>query len=105
MAIFRSTPATPAPPLVNSAPPPIIPGTTPLRTLSLAGTGLLITLTVALVGEVGIRYEHPAALSDILAELKRYGKAKSSSVVVSERRNAAGKPEMVLVGEDEVEGD
>ena len=65
----------------------------------------LITLTVALVGEVGIRYEHPAALSDILAELKRYGKAKSSSVVVSERRNAAGKPEMVLVGEDEVEGD
>ena len=30
----------------------------------------------------------------VLAELKRYGKAKSSSVVVTERRNAAGKPEI-----------
>ena len=44
-------------------------------------------------------------LSDVLAELKRYGKARSASVVVSERRNAAGAPEMVLVGEEEDEVD
>ena len=65
----------------------------------------LITLTVALIAEAMGRYDHPAQLSDVMAELKRFGKAQINSVVVCERRTAAGKPEMVFVGTDATEVD
>ena len=63
----------------------------------------LITLTVAMVSEVGGRFEHPAELSDTMAELKRYGKTMTSSVVVKERRNTAGEPELVTAGSHSTE--
>ena len=46
----------------------------------------LITLTVALISDVAGRYDHPAAMSDALAELKANGKRQAGSVVVVERR-------------------
>ncbi len=56
----------------------------------------LITLTVALVDRMTGRFTHPAELSDSLAELKRYGKSKSSSVVVRERRSGEPAGELVV---------
>ena len=58
----------------------------------------LITLTIAMVSEGSGRFEHPAQLSDAMAELKRYGKTMTNSVVVKERRNATGEPELVAAG-------
>lgn len=58
----------------------------------------LISLTVALIPGVQGRFTHPAELSDTLAELKRYGKATPRSVVVRERRQRAGDPELILSG-------
>ena len=63
----------------------------------------LITLTVALVSDAGGRFEHPAELSDTMAELKRYGKTMPSSVVVRERRSANGESELVATGTSSVE--
>ncbi len=50
----------------------------------------LITLTVALVTNAKGRFEHPAQLSDTMAELKRHGKTMTSSVLVRERRTTNG---------------
>lgn len=47
----------------------------------------LITLTVALIPDVAGRYDHPAALSDALAELKAHGKRQAGSSIVVERRS------------------
>lgn len=58
----------------------------------------LITLTIALVSDENTQFEHPAQLSDTLAELKGYGKRQISSVVVEERRNTQGEPEMIMSG-------
>ena len=58
----------------------------------------LITVTVALVGDAEGRFAHPAELSDTMAELKRFGKTMTESVVICERRSAPGKPELVLAG-------
>lgn len=55
----------------------------------------LITLTVALVVDARGRFQHPAQLSDLAAELKRYGKSLVGSVVVKERRSPEGPPELV----------
>jgi diguanylate cyclase (GGDEF)-like protein len=52
----------------------------------------LITLTVALVVHAQGRFAHMAELSDVLAELKRYGKSLEGSVVVKERRAPGEKP-------------
>lgn len=60
----------------------------------------LITVTIAMVSEACGRFEHPAQLSDAMAELKRYGKTMTNSVVVKERRNSAGEPELVAAGAD-----
>jgi len=58
----------------------------------------LITLTLALVNEAKDRFEHPAELSDVLAELKRFGKTTPHSVVVRERRAQDEKPELIISG-------
>ncbi len=58
----------------------------------------LISLTVALIPGVHGRFTHPAELSDTLAELKRFGKANPRSVVVRERRQRAGEPELIMSG-------
>ncbi len=50
----------------------------------------LITLTVALIDNAAGRFDHPAQLSDTMAELKRYGKTITSSVLVRERRVTNG---------------
>ncbi len=55
----------------------------------------LITLTVALIVDAHGRFAHPAALSDTLAELKRFGKTMTGSVVVKERRSPADPHELV----------
>jgi len=55
----------------------------------------LVTLTVALVPDAHGRFEHPAQLSDTLAELKRYGKTLVGSVVVCERRTPDSAPELL----------
>jgi len=55
----------------------------------------LVTLTVALVIDAQGRFEHLAELSDLAAELKRYGKTKIGSVVVKERRTPTESPELV----------
>jgi diguanylate cyclase (GGDEF)-like protein len=55
----------------------------------------LITLTVALVVNAQGRFQHPAELSDVAAELKRYGKTMIGSVVVKERRSPEETPELV----------
>lgn len=47
----------------------------------------LITLTVALIPEAAGRFDHPAAMSDALAELKLHGKHQAGSVIVVERRS------------------
>ncbi len=60
----------------------------------------LITLTIAMVSETSGQFEHPAQLSDTMAELKRYGKTNSSSVVVKERRSQNGESELVMAGHD-----
>jgi PleD family two-component response regulator len=57
----------------------------------------LITLTVALIVDAHGRFAHPAALSDTLAELKRFGKTMAGSAVVKERRSLAGPHELVTV--------
>ncbi len=59
----------------------------------------LITLTVALITDAQGRFAHPAALSDTLAELKRFGKTMTGSVVVKERRGSAAPH--VLVPDEE----
>ncbi|MFT5232496.1 MAG: PleD family two-component response regulator [Candidatus Krumholzibacteriia bacterium] len=59
----------------------------------------LITLTLAVVNGKQGRFEHPAELSDVLVELKRFGKTTDSSVVVRERRSRDGEPELILIGE------
>lgn len=59
----------------------------------------LITLTLAMVNGRQGRFEHPAELSDVLVELKRFGKTTDRSVVVRERRSRDGEPEMIIVGE------
>ncbi|PID79356.1 diguanylate cyclase response regulator [bacterium DOLZORAL124_64_63] len=56
----------------------------------------LITLTIALVGDAQGRFAHQAALSDTMAELKRYGKTLESSVMVCDRRQGGGSPECVV---------
>jgi PleD family two-component response regulator len=58
----------------------------------------LITVTVAMVADARGRFEHPAELSDTMAELKRYGKSMPESVVVRERRSASGSRELVVAG-------
>ncbi len=50
----------------------------------------LITLTVALVIDEEGRFNHPAQLSDTMAELKRFGKTMNSSVLVRDRRTGTG---------------
>jgi CheY-like chemotaxis protein len=60
----------------------------------------LITLTLALVEGASGHIDHPAKLSDIMAELKRYGKTMPQSVVVRERRQTGAKPELILAGAD-----
>mgnify|MGYP001828104844 CR=1 FL=1 len=60
----------------------------------------LITVTLALVQGVGEHYDHPAKLSDTMAELKRYGKTKPHSVVVRERRTSGETPELISTGAD-----
>ncbi|MBD3220699.1 response regulator [bacterium] len=55
----------------------------------------LITLTVALITDVPRRYNHPVAVSDALAELKRHGKQQPGSVVVKERRAPDASTEMI----------
>ncbi len=52
----------------------------------------LITLTVALICDVAGRYDHPAAMSDALAELKAHGKRQDGSVIVVERRASGQSP-------------
>jgi PleD family two-component response regulator len=58
----------------------------------------LITLTLGLVNDAKGRFEHPAELSDTLAELKRFGKMTEQSVVVVERRSTGDEPEMITSG-------
>ncbi len=58
----------------------------------------LITLTLALVNDAKGRFDHPAELSDILAELKRFGKTTQESVIVRDRRTRDGEPELILSG-------
>ncbi len=58
----------------------------------------LITLTLGLVNDAKGRFEHPAELSDTLAELKRFGKTTEQSVIVVERRSADAEPEMITSG-------
>ena len=58
----------------------------------------LITLTLALVDGGPERFEHPAKLSDTMAELKRFGKSKPHSVVVRDRRTTGENPELITVG-------
>jgi PleD family two-component response regulator len=55
----------------------------------------LVTLTVALILDAHERIQHIAELSDVVAELKRYGKTLEGSVVVKERRSPAGQAELV----------
>jgi GGDEF domain-containing protein len=55
----------------------------------------LTTLTVALVVDAQAHFDHPAALSDTLAELKRFGKQQPGSVIVYERRSPRGERELV----------
>jgi hypothetical protein len=57
----------------------------------------LITLTVALVVDARAHFHHPAALSDTLAELKRYGKQQFGSVIVRERRSPGAAHELLTV--------
>lgn len=60
-----------------------------LRTYTRTGDAVeapLVSLTIALITEAHVRYAHPAAMSDALAELKRHGKRQAGSVVVRERR-------------------
>jgi len=59
----------------------------------------LITLTLALVQNAKGRFQHPAQVSDTMAELKRFGKTNPQSVVVWERRSNGGKPELIVAGE------
>jgi len=59
----------------------------------------LITLTLAMVNGQQGRFEHPAELSDVLVELKRFGKTTARSVVVRERRAQGGEPEMIISGD------
>jgi len=61
----------------------------------------LITLTVALVNDAKDRFEHPAELSDTLAELKRFGKNTVQSVIVCERRSKGEEPELIVTGTGE----
>lgn len=72
-----------------------------LETSNRAGTRervALITLTVALIVDAQGRFAHQAALSDTLAELKRYGKSMAGSVVVNERRVPGESPQLVGTG-------
>ncbi len=55
----------------------------------------LITVTLALIDDAKGRFQHPAELSDTLAELKRFGKTKLRSVVVQERRSPDGNSVLV----------
>jgi len=55
----------------------------------------LLSLTVALIPEVQQRFQHPAQMSDALAELKILGKRKEGSVVVCERRSPGVAPELL----------
>ena len=57
----------------------------------------LITLTVALITDAQERYEHPAEMSDALAELKGHGKQQQGSVVVEERRAPGGQSELLCL--------
>ncbi len=63
----------------------------------------LITLTVALITDVQERFDHPAQMSDALAELKGHGKRQIGSVVVEERRAPGGVAEVhcLEIGTDE----
>ncbi len=45
------------------------------------------TLTLAMVTDLGGTFEHWARVSDVAAELKKYGKSLKGSVVVKERRS------------------
>lgn len=56
----------------------------------------LITLTIALVVDAHGQFEHQAALVDTMAELKRYGKTMTNSVMVRDRRTPSGTPECVV---------
>ena len=57
----------------------------------------LITLTVALIDDALNRFEHPAEMSDALAELKCHGKRQPDSVVVKERRAPGGNAELLCL--------
>lgn len=46
----------------------------------------LMSLTIAGVSSIGRRIQHSGQLSDIAAELKRYGKSKDGCIVVWDRR-------------------
>lgn len=58
----------------------------------------LITVTLALVQCAGDKFDHPAMLSDTMAELKRFGKTMPHSVVVRDRRTSGEKPELITTG-------
>lgn len=58
----------------------------------------LITITVAMIADEKASFEHPAQLSDIVAELKAYGKTMPHSVVVRDRRSTSEAPELVASG-------
>ena len=60
----------------------------------------LITLTLALVNDAKGKFEHPAELSDVLAELKRFGKTTEQSVIVRDRRSQGVDPELIISGID-----
>jgi PleD family two-component response regulator len=55
----------------------------------------LITLTIAMIVDAQGRFTHMAQLSDVVAELKRYGKTQQGSVVVKERRSPDEAPELL----------
>jgi diguanylate cyclase (GGDEF)-like protein len=55
----------------------------------------LVTLTIALIVNADGRFQHVAQLSDVAAELKRFGKAREGDVVVKERRTPGQRPELL----------
>lgn len=65
----------------------------------------LITLTIALIEDVQQHSDHPAALSDALAELKRHGKQQPGSVLVKERRTAEATSALIGASEQPRDND
>ena len=59
------------------------------------------TLTLAMVTDPGGAFKHWAKVSDIAAELKKYGKSLKGSVVVKERRSHQSEEALPVGGADE----